>query len=420
MNPARAYLAYRRVQRSQWLDRAALDRLQRTKLTRLLEHAYRTVPFHRRRFDAAGLVPGDIRTVEDLAKLPVVTKAELQALPVEEIVSSAFPTDDLVTETTSGSTGRPFTMHFDRQFVAVRNAMFLRALSAAGYRVGHKLMLVTASDKKPPRRWLRWRYASIADPPERLLDEYERFCPDLLYGCTTPLRRMAAMIRDAGMVVHQPVAVVSTAEGLDTPTRRLLQDVFGAEVFDIYGLTEMGLVAWECREKAGYHLAEDTTIVEFVPQGASGDAALVMTNLELMAMPLIRFQVGDLGVAGSGAACACGRSLRRLARVEGRIVDSVRLADGRTVSPYRLTLAIERVPGLERYQVIQEDFGRFTIRFEGEDAGVDNVVAAARHAIANLCGEELEIRAVREANLDPPPGKKFRVVECRLGRMPHP
>ncbi len=147
---------------------------------------------------------------------------------------------------------------------------------------------------------------------------------------------------------------------------------------------------------------------------------LVMTNLELMAMPLIRFQAGDLGVAGSAAACACGRSLRRLARVEGRIVDSVRLADGRTISPYRLTLAIERVPGLERYQVIQEDFDRFTVRFEGEDASADNVVAAARRAIASLSGGELEVRAVREENLDPPPGQKFRVVECRVGRLSHP
>ena len=404
----------RRLSRSQWLDSDGIRALQTRKLRALVDHAYATVPYYRTLFDGAGVTPEDIRAPEDLSRLPVTTKATLLDLPPDQIVSSAFPAERLISETTSGSTGRPFTMRFDRPFQRARNALFLRALTTAGYRLGKRLMLITADAGKPSRRWLGWRYASIEDAPEQLLAQLNAFRPDVLYGCMTPLRQLASLIVESGTHAHRPSAVISTAEALDDRTRRLLKQAFDAAVHDVYGLTEMGLVAWECGAHDGYHLAEDTTIVEFTPTDDGQHESLVMTNLELMGMPLIRYQTGDLGVPGPAGTCSCGRSLRRLSRVEGRLLDSVLLADGRTISPYRFTLAIEQVPGISRYQVLQNDIDRFVVRAESD--GADNAATSARLTaiIADLVGPNAAVEVRYEDNLDPPAGRKFRVVESRL------
>lgn len=416
MNVFDAFGIYLNLQRNQWRSPGEIRRIQCEKLRRLAAHAYRTVPFYRDRFDAAGITPDDLRTPEDLARLPVTTKAELQAAGPDAITSLAYPRGTLKEEHTSGSTGRPFTVRFDPRFVRVKNGMFLRALGAAGYRPGRKLMLVTADPPRPSRPLLRWRYASIQDPPERMHEILNEFRPQVLYGCMTALRQLATYIDATGAACHRPGVVVSTAETLDERTRHLLAETFGAEVFDIYGLTEIGFVAWECGRHDGYHLAEDTAIVECAD--GTDASPLVVTNLELWGMPLIRFQTGDLAQPKAAGPCACGRGLRRLEGLAGRVVDAVRRRDGGSVSPYRLTLALEHIAGIRRYQVVQEDFDDFLLRVEaGGDPGDGNpedLEAAAREAIGGVLGPGIRVRLRREESLDPPPGRKFRVVESRL------
>ncbi|WP_119459247.1 phenylacetate--CoA ligase family protein [Rhodospirillaceae bacterium SYSU D60014] len=403
---------YNELRRNQWLDRKALRRIQDAKLRRLIRHAYQSVPYYRQLFDEAGIPPDAIRTAEDLAQIPITTKSALLAAGPEATVSTAVRPDKLITETTSGSTGQPFTTRFDRRFVRIRDALFLRALTTAGYRFGDRLMLVTSTQGKTSRSGLH--YVSLLEPPERLLDALNRCRPRVLYGCVTPLRQLASYIREMGAAAHRPKAVVSTAEALDDETRRLFMEAFGAEVYDIFGLTEMGLVAWECGQHDGYHLAEDTTVTEFIPTGPDGALRLVMTNLELRGMPLIRFQTGDIGVPGPSEQCACGRSLTRLQRIEGRIVDCIRLRDGLTLSPYRLTLALEKIPGIGRYQVIQESLDVFTILHEGRSGNGSETAEAARRVMHDIIGTDARISVRQERSLDPPPGRKFRVVESRL------
>ena len=404
--------AYNELRRSQWFDRTTLQRIQNAKLRRLVRHAYRTVSYYRRLLDEAGILPDAIRTAEDLPKIPITTKAALLAAGPEATVSTAIRPDKLIAERTSGSTGQPFTTHFDRRFVRIRDALFLRALTTAGYRFGDRLMLVTSTQGKKSRSGLH--YVSLLEPPERLLDALNRCRPSVLYGCVTPLRQLASFIRETGAAAHRPKAVVSTAEALDGETRRLFATTFDAEVYDIFGLTEMGLVAWECGQHDGYHLAEDTTVTEFIPTQPDGDCRLVMTNLELRGMPLIRFQTGDIGVPGPSEPCPCGRSLKRLQRIEGRIVDCIRLRDGLTVSPYRLTLALEKIPGIGRYQVIQEALDVFTVLHEGSVTQEEATAEAARRTMQDIVGTDARISVRREPSLDPPPGRKFRVVESRL------
>ncbi|MGH7550669.1 MAG: phenylacetate--CoA ligase family protein [Gemmatimonadota bacterium] len=399
--------AYLRLRRSQWLDRDGISALQRRKLGRLLEHAYRYVPFHRERFDAAGLKPRDIRSAADLSHLPITTKRELLDAGPSAITSRGFGADELVSRRTTGSTGEPFTFRVDRRWIAVQQGLFLRALAMAGWGFGRKLVLIGDGQGERVPRWMRWSHVPHDLSAAGMFERIRRLRPDVLYGWVTPLLNVALHALDEGVELPVRRSVITTAEALDGPTRELLGEVFGVEVFELFGLTEMGIVAGECGAHDGLHLAEDVAIVESV------EGRLILTNLDLLATPFLRYQTGDVGRPGSRE-CPCGRRSARLKRIEGRLVDCVRLRDGGSISPYRLTLAIEPIPGIRRYRVVQEDYERFSVELEddrAERAGVDESVVAA---VEGVLGSGVTVRIVRRARLDPPPGHKFRVVESRV------
>jgi phenylacetate-CoA ligase len=400
---------------SQRLERGGLRALQERKLRRLVRHAYRHVPYYRSLLDDAGVGPGDIGGLEDLVRVPITTKLAQRDAPRESLISRAANRDELRSEHSSGSTGTPFRVVYDRRSAGVRSAMFFRGLHAAGYRPGQRLLLVTGDrEGRRSRSWMRWRYASIEAPPAMLLRQLREFAPHVLYGCVTPLRLLAEELAAAGPSVRAPRAVVTTAETLDLATRRFLERAFRCRVFDFYGLSEMGLVAWECDRHGGYHVSEDTVLVEAVPDASNGRASrLVMTNLESTAMPFIRFDTGDLGVLGSRERCSCGRTLLRLRRVEGRVVDCLQLAGGRRVTPYALTCLLERIPGMRRFQVVQRGIRQVTVRYEpinGTQVREEGIHAALR----SVLGGEIHVSVESKDSLDPEPGRKFRVVESLL------
>jgi len=407
----RSLLSAGELCRARGLGPEALRHLQSAKLRRIVEHAFATVPFYRRLWTRYGLRPDHVQTVDDLHRLPVVDKSELQATPVPSRLSASFDRSSLLELRTSGSTGRPMTLFRDRDFASHQRLVFLRALLAAGLRPWHRLLLVTGENDSKRAGPPGWRYVSSEAPVETVLAAMRAHRPHMVYGFLTPLRHLAEAVRERGR--PSPLrAVVSTAETLDNATRTMLEEAFGAEVFDIYGCTEVGPVAWECSAHDGYHLAAETTIVECLPQEAGELCAVVLTSLDLRAMPLIRYALGDLASLKVGPPCRCGCRLPRLDRIEGRIADCVRLRDGRVRSPYHLTLALEQVEGLVRYQVVQTDLERFLVRAQGgaEPQIGQRIAAALRREV----GAAANIEVRWEANLEPPRGHKFRVVECRL------
>jgi phenylacetate-CoA ligase len=406
--------AFVRLERTQWLNRPRLVELQAVKLRRLVDHAYHRVPFYRAHFDQAGVRPGDIRTPADLRALPPVTKDDLRRAEPEATLSTAFARESLSADRTSGSTATPFTVMRTRQFQAVRKAQVLRLLRSAGYRVGDRVLSLVRAKKPPPAWWSHWRYQSIDAPPEELLRAIDVFRPALITGYTTSLRQLARLIEEGGKISNQPRVLLNSGELLDDASRHLVSGAFGAPVLDAYAMTEMGVVAWECAPY-NYHVSEDTLVIEPELVAGTGEARLILTNLELESMPFIRYASGDLvTVADSPEACACGRKLLRLRRIDGRLLDTVVLPDGRMISPFRFTSLLQELP-VRRYQLVQQDLNRFRLRLS--PARPDDALAdQARTMIRHIAGADAEVDVAWEDDLDPPPAIKFRAVESRIGR----
>ncbi len=394
---------------------------QETLLLRLCEYAYQHSVYYRELFDNNGLTPTAIRSIDDFAQLPVAAKVALRDAGTK-LRSDDITLGRLTEEKSSGSTGSPFVVAFDRDYLLNRNLRFLRGLWAAGYRWPMPLLLVTGTKERNPSRWMRWHYASIKVSPAESLATYESVRPRVVYGCVTPLRELALALLQHGTSVPAPRSVITTAETLDQNTRQLLQRAFGCEVFDFYGMTEMGLVGWECRAHAGYHLALDSVLVEQVPLGDdSGRCQLIYTNLALRGTPLLRYVSGDIGYGYTTARCDCGSSLPRLQRIEGREVDVITLPDGRRCSPYQFTCELEKLAELRRYKVIQEAADSIRVIAESVSRHANDELRQSNDelrqrigaVVAAITGPKVRLQIELVDAIPHPPGTKYRVVENR-------
>ncbi len=401
------------VLRTPRVDRTALDRMQNRKLRRIVDHAYKHVPYYRRLFESAGVDPSSVRSVADLNRIPITTKKDLQHAGLDA-VSTFYSREKLVTSRTSGSSGEPITLFFDRRFEWLRGLVFLRALMAAGYRPGTRTLIMTPDSTKRRQKMPGWVAFRYDESPESVMNLVETHKPEILYGWVTPLLAFSDYLRSSGRRVSGIRAVVTTAESLDGSARNGLERGFSAPVFDIYGLTEMGAVAWECEGHDGYHVSEDLVFVESAPYSSTGnECSAIMTNLELTAMPMIRYQTEDILRAHESGICSCGRNFSRIGRVSGRVVDCLRLPGGTIVSPYAITLALESVSGLRRYQLIQESPGHCRMRCEVSPDRAGVIANEVRQTLAPVLGDvridvqiEDQVRALGQ--------RKFRVVESRI------
>lgn len=408
---------YRAVFSGQWWNAERIRRMQERKLARLVRHAYTTVPYYKNLFDQAGVSPAAIATLDDLKRLPVTTRWALNQHDPDELISSRFKRADLEHDSSSGSSGTPFSVYLDKHYVLNRNMRFLRGLTAAGYRPGDRLLLITDRHRGNGKSLIRWEKLSPEDSIDQLLERIIARRPAVLYGSGTPLRQLAEKILGTGCGITFLKAVVWTAETLDEKTRRFLERAFASKVFDFYGLTEMGLVAWECPAHAGYHVSDDSVIVEYLPlSGSGGPHRMVMTNLNLYSMPLIRYETGDLGVEQPAERCVCGRGLSRLGRVEGRVVDTIKLRSGETFSPYAFICKLETLDGLQRFHVLQDSYDHITVSVQTAPGAHVHIEQEIRRIVQGIVGSQLDVTISQLETLYPEENGKFRAVQSLVGQ----
>jgi phenylacetate-CoA ligase len=215
--------------------------------------------------------------------------------------------------------------------------------------------------------------------------------------------------------VPQIEKLISTAESLSGSDRMALSKAFNAEVYDFYGSTEMGLIGWQCKQQNEYHLSLDSLLVEFLPIELSRKQfRLVVTNLDLAAMPLIRFDTGDLVTLEKNEPCGANREFTKFQQVEGRYIDCIQLKNGDILTPYTITCAMERLPEIGQYQIIQENYHKLNIvicLLSGNQDDVEkNVIRLMRDAISS----EVEIAIEFCQSIEMNPMLKSRVVRSLL------
>jgi phenylacetate-CoA ligase len=372
----------RTLEQTQWHSRDALLEAQFRDLRALLRHALEHVPYYAARLREAGVVPEDIRDGRDLLRIPLLTRADAQSSATSR--RGAVPPLVEIEKSTSGTLGLPLTFGYEQDSETWRQAVKLRGYGWAGYRPGSRAFFfwgpgapkgaVTRAKVELDHTIRRERYFDCTPRSDEHLDraiaEMQRFRPDVLVCFSSGGGALARRVLERGLSWDR-LPVLCGAEALVPPDRRAMEEAFGHAVFETYGSREVMLMAAECEEHDGLHIAMENVIVEVVVQeggttrhaepGEVGEVAV--TDLHNFAMPFIRYLNGDRAVAGPTTRCGCQRQLLRIASIEGRVTAMLRDASGKPVAGLFVHAILAHVGQAFRgFQAVQKKDGSVTLR----------------------------------------------------------
>lgn len=427
----RYYRRYRgRLEWTQWLDDAALERYQVEALRSFLGHAQRHAPYWRAVFRDRGFDPDGLRSPGDLRRLPVLDKQTVrQQGPALESRPDGRIEAGVVSVHTSGTTGTPLRIRLTREAWEREYAFRWQHRSWLGVHRGDRTAtfaghpVVPIAQATPPY----WRYNAaerqllfssqhISDASaEAYVGRLRRFRPVLVHGYPSALALIAGHILDAGVRDIAPTAVVTHSETLLAEQRDRIERAFGCVVADWYGTTEHVANIVQC-DRGGRHVRAEHSVVELLgtdgdPVSAGEVGEIVATGFGNRATPLIRYATGDLAVP-TGDRCACGRAGPLVERIEGRVEDMVVTPEGRRVG--RLDHVFKGVEHVVESQLVQRERDRIEVRIVAADGFSDQDRAALEAGLRERVGPRM---ALDLRFLDAIPrnaGGKFRFVVSEL------
>ncbi len=424
----------RYLDRTQWATLDELHAIQSGHLRRLIRHAHRHTAWYRRAFEAAGVGPEDVRAPEDLAQVPLLERSD--ARDAGDDRTATAPPFAAVKKSTSGSTGRPLTFAFNWESEHWRNATRWRGYGWAGYEIGNRALHYWGFGAVPPAsRWKRYKvqldrrlkrdlYVDCGNRSpvnlRRVVDAIKGYRPEVIVAYSQAAATLARFVNEQGLRTWPDVPVLVGAERLFDHDRAQIIQAFGPGVFETYGGRETMLIGSECSVHDGLHTSMETMIVELIVRNPDGttraaqpgeSGEVTITDLHNLAQPFIRYVNGDLAVARADGACACGRSLRRIGPVDGRVTETLRDAAGNPVNGLTFNILFASLDA-RQFQVVQHADRRLTLKI----VPAGEITPSIRQTMLQFAGKYLPGIAVTiEVVDDIPPtaaGKhRFVVVE---------
>jgi phenylacetate-CoA ligase len=422
------------------MPRAALAELQGVRLRQTLEYAYANVAQHRKKFDAAGVKPGDCKSLADIERFPFTEKADLRenypfgmfAVPREEL---------LRVHASSGTTGKPTVVGYTRRDLDTWADLMARSLACAGARPGDIIHNAYGYGLFTGGLGVHYgaeRLGCTVVPmsgggSERQVMLLKDFRANII--CATPSYALNIAEVAAGMGVELRSDAlrigVFGAEPWSEAMRKSLQERLGVKAIDHYGLSEVQGpgVGGECDAQAGLHGWEDHFFFEIIdpktlrPLAAGDGGELVITTLTKQALPMIRYRTRDI-TRLDRTPCACGRSHVRIMRVTGRD-DDMLIIRGVNVYPSQVEAVLLGFPGLApHYQIVLTREGALdamTVEVElAPGAATDDAARAGKAQdvtahLKSLVGVTCEVEVKSPGEVPRSEGKAVRVRDLRKG-----
>lgn len=419
------------LEHTQWLSGAALRERQQRQLARLIAYCSETFPFYRARFERAGLRPDGALDEAAFARLPLLTRREVQDAGAT-LRAPALPAAHGQPHEghTSGATGEPLTFwasdlayFFEQAFTLRDHLWHARDLSA-------KLMVFRVSERTgvlpgwfigPDGSPLIETGPCVVAPLTAELAGQARAVleqqPAYLQGHASHLVALARHWIAQRLPSVGVREVRCFAEALSPEGRGLIQRAFGAKVSDVYSAQECGCLALQCPIADHYHLQSESARVEILredgcPCQPGETGRVVVTPLHNFAMPLIRYDIGDHAQAGEP--CACGRGLPVATRILGRVRNMLTLESGGKVWPL-IGYRYHELAPVRQFQVIQTAPGEVELHLVVDRALSSEEEQRVRAHLLDRLGHPLRVRLVYRDALPRSPGGKFEDFISMVG-----
>lgn len=415
----------KRLEQSQWLPMPALQALQLRNLQTFLRDVAQNVPFHRQRFADVGMDLNAIRSIADLARLPLLSKADIRA-NVDALRSSVA--GPLTRYTTGGSSGEPLIFFMGKARKSHDVAAKWRATRWWGVDIGDRELVVWGSPvelntqdrlKRLRDGLMRSHLLPAFEMSPQNLDRFvatiRKARPAMLFGYPSSLSMIARHAQQKNLAMDNlgiKVAFV-TSERLYDEQRAVITSVFGCPVANGYGARDAGFIAHECPSGKLHISAEDMVVETVRPDGsvcAAGEAGeIVVTHMATADFPFIRYRTGDVGLL-SAEPCACGRGLPVLEEVQGRTTDFVVAQNGTVMHGLALIYTVRDLAGVERFKIEQMSLEQTVVKVVAGPAFDAAQEARIVHDFKTRLGASVDIRVDRVESIANEKSGKFRYV----------
>ncbi|MGA1874808.1 MAG: phenylacetate--CoA ligase family protein [bacterium] len=421
------------------MDRSDLEQLQLERLQATLNRAYRSVRFYKSLFDEAGIVPEEIRTMEDLARIPFTRKTALRdnypygmfAVPLKEVVRI---------HSSSGTSGKPTVVGYTRNDLIHWSNLVARILVSAGVTPDDVIQISFGYGLFTGGFGLHYgaeRLGASVIPvssgnTERQIMIMKDYKSTVLVCTPSYALHIAEVLGDVGVHPNELSLKIGCfgAETWSENIRRKIEENLYIQALDNYGLSEIigPGVAGECRHKCGLHISEDHFIPEIInpdtgerlPVGEKGE--LILTTLTKEALPMIRYRTGDI-TRLINEPCPCGRTMIRMERVTGR-TDDMLIIRGVNVFPSQIEhVLLEEENAEPHYQLVITREGaldNLEIRLEVSDIIFYDEVKLQQafqrriqKKISSVLGISVKLTLVEPRSLERTAGKAKRIVDKR-------
>jgi phenylacetate-CoA ligase len=397
-------------------DPSLVEQRQTERLRELLAHACATTPYYRQFSGATAL-----------SDFPVLQKRVIRDHHAD-FFSSSYRREALVPRKTSGSYGTPLSFYITRDKAFRHQAEVLHHALWAGYRMGARNAHTRTLSVKG-RLQLFLQNQVIINPThltEEWLAEQRRLFRaqpiELLVGFSSALAALAAHCREAGdtpsdFALH---ALVTMGEPLREEARQVMEAAFGCPAYSRYTTEEFGVLAQECPGAQRHHLNRATFVFEVLDRERDAPVApgelgrVVVTDLWSQAMPLIRYDLGDLAVMEPQ--CECGWPGPVFIRIEGRVIETIYSADGHRLSPFAINSRVQDLDNIIQLQFVQHAPTRYTMRLHAMP-GFDQE-ELLKERLLSVVGSEAEVSFEYVDEIPPLPSGKRPYVVNEMGGPP--
>jgi phenylacetate-CoA ligase len=345
-------------------DFVRLKKIQEKRLRKLMKKAYE-IPFYRERFDRAGVKPEDIRTAEDLVKLPPLTKDELRTWMSQEANNPKYK--DWFHDTTSGSSGVPLMLLYSPREKAYTMANWFRVMCIAGYNpfLGKTMSRKSAHSTSAGadtflqklgilRRGFLDQYA----PGDEMVRQVNEYKPDFLYMNKSELMRLCLYCKENNSKIHQPKFYCPTGEMTDPAARKLFKEILGDGIIDAYGSAETGSCMLKLFDSTEHFIHYDSFAINIYDDNdqLADVGTVVITPLFKTDIPLINYKIGDK------AASEMRNGIRYITSLQGRLNDFFRYDTGEVTTFFEITPIIAHCEDIVQIRFIQDSYTHIRVQ----------------------------------------------------------
>ena len=403
---------------------------QNKKIHQLMKRAYR-IPFYRRKFRQSHTTPNDYHCAEDLAKFPLMDKAELRLWMQKELEKDPSLAERCQVMSTSGSSGVPLKTLYTHREHAFSNANWIRVLMTAGYKpLFGKMFSFQTSHRDPSDKsgdsiiqkfgLMRRKVVSedycVGDGIADTIRDINAYKPDMLCFRRNCLVRIAVYAKQHNMELWKPKFYVPVSEMVDEVTQTLLAEMFGPGLIDAYGISEMGSSIYKMPGKDFFYVANDIAVANVYDENdnLADDGRIILTALYKKDFPLINYDVKDLATSYTKD------GLRYFKKIEGRMNDLVKHENGVESSALELMKIANHTVGLSQFRFVQESYHDMLIQLAPDPYNTTKPQEENTQyfidSVQKLYGDEFKVRVEWMDTLPPDHTGKQRCFVCKVDK----